>query len=263
MTNYEKIPEFGQLVEYITQGPLIGDTYGIVINSVPLENCTIDSNSLNSIKIDYEKINTISPTRIPNISDEGLTLLKTSVGIVLNTDIVKYTTSSGSNALQIVTKLINVVGRPNWVIGINVSIGNVYFYTPDKNLYQCIQAHKTQIDWTPPVCKALWKKFYEPSDNILAWIQPIGSVDAYPINAKVTYGGYTWINTIKDNVWKPGVTGWTNLTPPVDNGVWTYPKAYKIGDIVTYTGVTYKCLQAHNSQAGWTPPVVPALWQKV
>lgn len=38
--------------------------------------------------------------------------------------------------------------------------------------------------------------------------------------------------------------------------------AYKIGDLVTYTGATYRCIQAHTSQAGWNPPAVPALWIK-
>lgn len=38
--------------------------------------------------------------------------------------------------------------------------------------------------------------------------------------------------------------------------------AYKTGDLVTYQGSTYKCLQGHTSQAGWEPPAVPAMWQK-
>jgi hypothetical protein len=36
---------------------------------------------------------------------------------------------------------------------------------------------------------------------------------------------------------------------------------YKVGDVVTYTGISYRCLQAHTSQVGWEPPIVPALWQ--
>jgi chitodextrinase len=37
--------------------------------------------------------------------------------------------------------------------------------------------------------------------------------------------------------------------------------AYKVGDQVTYAGISYKCLQAHTSLVGWEPPNVPALWQ--
>jgi len=36
--------------------------------------------------------------------------------------------------------------------------------------------------------------------------------------------------------------------------------AYQIGDIVQYTGKLYKVVQAHTSQADWTPESTPALF---
>ena len=39
--------------------------------------------------------------------------------------------------------------------------------------------------------------------------------------------------------------------------------AYAVGDRVQYAGVLYKCLQAHTSQATWTPTDAPSLWAKV
>ena len=36
--------------------------------------------------------------------------------------------------------------------------------------------------------------------------------------------------------------------------------AYAVGQLVTYNGSEYKCIQAHTSQAGWDPADVPALW---
>jgi hypothetical protein len=264
MPNYAAIPDFGQLVEYITQGPLVNGTYGVVVNSIPLEvQPILDPLPLQSIKTDYTKINAISPARIPDVTPTGLTSLKTSVGAAYYSDVVKYATDVSANALQITTKLVEVIQRPIWKSGLVVAINDVYLYPVDKNLYQCVQAHATQSDWTPPVCKALWKRFYEPANSPWPWVQPVGSVDAYPIGAKVTYGGYTWQNTINANVWQPGVTGWTNLTPPVSPN-WAVGIAYKVGDLVIYApnGFTYKCLQAHTSQAGWNPPAVPALWAK-
>ncbi|CDN42777.1 carbohydrate-binding protein [Paenibacillus sp. P22] len=41
---------------------------------------------------------------------------------------------------------------------------------------------------------------------------------------------------------------------------WTPGTAYKTGDVVTYSGKDYKCLQSHTALAGWEPPNVPALW---
>ena len=42
---------------------------------------------------------------------------------------------------------------------------------------------------------------------------------------------------------------------------WQPNVAYSVGQLVTYQGHTYKCLQAHTSQVGWEPATTPALWQ--
>lgn len=42
--------------------------------------------------------------------------------------------------------------------------------------------------------------------------------------------------------------------------VWTTDKAYAVGDRVQYNSTLYKCVQAHTSQASWTPDATPALW---
>ncbi|HEX9334570.1 MAG TPA: carbohydrate-binding protein, partial [Pseudonocardiaceae bacterium] len=45
---------------------------------------------------------------------------------------------------------------------------------------------------------------------------------------------------------------------------WTAGGKYTVGELVTYDGATYKCLQAHTaSDPTWTPPNTPSLWQKV
>lgn len=50
---------------------------------------------------------------------------------------------------------------------------------------------------------------------------------------------------------------------PTTWATWT---AYQTGQLVTYDGAmyaTYRCVQAHTSEPGWTPDAVPALWQPV
>ena len=42
--------------------------------------------------------------------------------------------------------------------------------------------------------------------------------------------------------------------------VWAIGKSYAVGDRVQYGGILYKCVQAHTSQADWTPDAVPALY---
>ena len=42
--------------------------------------------------------------------------------------------------------------------------------------------------------------------------------------------------------------------------VWAIGTAYAVDDRVQHGGTLYKCVQAHTSQADWTPDVTPALW---
>ena len=42
--------------------------------------------------------------------------------------------------------------------------------------------------------------------------------------------------------------------------MWTIGRAYATGDRVQYDGILYKCIQAHTTQADWTPDITPALW---
>ncbi|HLZ57482.1 MAG TPA: carbohydrate-binding protein [Ktedonosporobacter sp.] len=50
---------------------------------------------------------------------------------------------------------------------------------------------------------------------------------------------------------------------PAAAPAWQPWTAYNIGDQVTFNGATYSCIQAHTSEPGWEPPIVPALWQLV
>ncbi len=85
----------------------------------------------------------------------------------------------------------------------------------------------------------------------------------YTVNGE-TAGTYTYYAALSNAY---GTTSSSNLTVTVSsNGggtaaEWQANTAYKVGDLVTYQGLTYKCIQAHTSLVGWEPPVVPALWQ--
>ena len=41
---------------------------------------------------------------------------------------------------------------------------------------------------------------------------------------------------------------------------WAYPVSYKVGNIRRYGGALYTCVQAHTSQADWTPDTAASLW---
>lgn len=44
---------------------------------------------------------------------------------------------------------------------------------------------------------------------------------------------------------------------------WSDSKHYEKDERVTYNGTLYKCLQAHDAQADWTPTGAPSLWAEV
>lgn len=41
---------------------------------------------------------------------------------------------------------------------------------------------------------------------------------------------------------------------------WTVGIAVAVGDRYQFNGKLYKCVQAHTTQADWTPDITPALW---
>ena len=45
--------------------------------------------------------------------------------------------------------------------------------------------------------------------------------------------------------------------------MWAIGRAYAVDDRVQHNGTLYKCVQAHTSQADWTPDKTPALWAVV
>jgi hypothetical protein len=45
--------------------------------------------------------------------------------------------------------------------------------------------------------------------------------------------------------------------------VWAAGTDYAAGIRVSYGGKLYRCEQRHTSQAGWEPPITPALWTEV
>ena len=61
----------------------------------------------------------------------------------------------------------------------------------------------------------------------------------------------------------PPTTPPPTTPPPSTGGTWKAGTAYVPGNTVTYGGATYRCRQAHTALAGWEPPNVPALWERI
>ncbi|GAA3102905.1 M28 family peptidase [Streptosporangium carneum] len=94
----------------------------------------------------------------------------------------------------------------------------------------------------------------------------INSGDSSTLNIATSSNTPTGNYTITINATGP-TTRTTTFTLTVNGGQtgseWTAWKTYATGDVVTYGGSSYRCLQGHTAYPGWEPPNVPALWQKI
>ena len=82
----------------------------------------------------------------------------------------------------------------------------------DGVLYRCIQDHTAQATWTPERAPSLWAKVLIPTPSVIPeWEQP-ESTNPYMKGDKVKYNGKTWVSSIDNNVWAPGVYGWDEVT---------------------------------------------------
>lgn len=78
-------------------------------------------------------------------------------------------------------------------------------------LYKVLTAHTSQSDWTPDTASSLFAKVLIPDDDTIpAWEQP-ESTNPYAAGDKVTHNGSTWVSDVDNNVWEPGVYGWTEV----------------------------------------------------
>ena len=74
-------------------------------------------------------------------------------------------------------------------------------------LYKVLMDHTSQETWTPEASPSLFAKVLIPG-GIPAWEQP-DSTNTYMKGDKVTHNGKTWVSDVDNNVWEPGVYGWS------------------------------------------------------
>ncbi|MGB8453739.1 MAG: glycosyl hydrolase family 18 protein [Anaerocolumna sp.] len=96
----------------------------------------------------------------------------------------------------------------------------------------------------------------EPTASSPVYTGPVRVDSTTTIKAKAFKEGktasatVTAIYTIENGQGQPGITPWA---PNI---------SYQKGDIVSYSGRNYECIQSHTSLTGWEPVNVPALWKE-
>ena len=95
---------------------------------------------------------------------------------------------------------------PEWAAGQAYTAGYKVQY--GGKLWRCLQAHTSQTGWEPENAASLWAKVLIPDETVVPeWEQP-GSTNPYMAGDKVAHNGKTWVSSIDNNVWEPGVYGW-------------------------------------------------------
>lgn len=98
---------------------------------------------------------------------------------------------------------------PEWAAGVDYAAG--YKVQHVGKLWRCLQAHTSQTGWEPESAPSLWAKVLIPDETVVPeWEQP-DSTNPYSAGDKVTHNGETWVSDIDNNVWEPGVYGWTEV----------------------------------------------------
>ena len=99
---------------------------------------------------------------------------------------------------------------PAWQSGVDYVTGQRVLH--GGVLYKALQDHTSQDDWTPDAAPSLFAKVLIPdAETIPEWEQP-DSTNPYSKGDKVTHNGKTWMSDIDNNVWEPGVFGWTEVS---------------------------------------------------
>lgn len=98
---------------------------------------------------------------------------------------------------------------PAWDVGIDYEAGDRVLYL--SVLYRCLQPHTSQEGWNPIDASSLWANVLIPDPEVIPdWEQP-SSTNPYMKGDKVRHNGAVWVSDLDDNVWEPGVYGWTQM----------------------------------------------------
>ena len=99
---------------------------------------------------------------------------------------------------------------PEWAAGQAYTAG--YKVQHGGKLWRCLQDHTSQDGWEPESAPSLWAKVLIPDETVVPeWEQP-DSTNPYSAGDKVTHNRKTWVSDIDNNVWEPGVYGWSEVS---------------------------------------------------
>ena len=153
---------------------------------------------------------------------------------------VHYVVTDNSGYTIDTIRVINVIGEPDTIAPVITISGDNPMTIKINDPY--IEPDATAVD--------------NVDGDISSKIVITGTVD------NTNIGTYTRTYNVSDNAGNKAVPKERTVNVVLQTTPqWGIGVSYSIGDLVTYNGQVYKCIQAHPSQPGWEPPNAPALWQ--
>ena len=160
-----------------------------------------------------------------------------------------------SNVSAISNKVTVTVGTANTLKAATLSVGTVS--NGSYTLTAVVPANNTAATY----------KFFEGTNQIGVGTLTAGSTSAVTLTNQVSgksAGSYSYTIVLYDAS-NQSITSNLVVVTVTNQGypAWTVGVTYKTGDIVSYNGINYTCLQGHTAYEGWEPPKVPALWKQI
>jgi len=78
----------------------------------------------------------------------------------------------------------------------------------DGKLYKALEDIDEKNNTKPSSNADLWQYIGNPSEEYQEWAKPIGVLDAYTKDDKVTHNGKKYLSKIYGNIYEPDVHGW-------------------------------------------------------
>lgn len=101
---------------------------------------------------------------------------------------------------------------PVWQENVSYKVGDRVRY--ENKLYKVLQAHDSQLEWTPVAAPSLFACLLVDEENgeILPWEQPT-STNPYSIGDKVLFNEKVYESVIDNNIWSPAdyPAGWVEV----------------------------------------------------
>lgn len=108
-------------------------------------------------------------------------------------------------------KALSVINLyPTWDEKINKHVEAKDRLWYNDKLYRVLQPHLVQEQWAPNMVPALYAEV--SLEEWPEWVLPISAETAYKLSDKVSHNGIHWISDVDNNVWEPGVYGWSEVT---------------------------------------------------